>query len=137
MFFLLLLFSYPANAKNFYKEICIKKICFKSEIADNKAKKRKGLMFREKLSNNQAMYFIFDKPVKIGFWMKNMLIDLDIIFIDRNYKIIDIKHAFATCKAKYCPSYTPKNIFFRVLEINSGLANKYNFKLGDKVYVTN
>ena len=53
------------------------------EIADTEEERRKGLMFREALCEECGMLFVFDHPQKYGFWMKNVKIPLDIVYIDK------------------------------------------------------
>ncbi|MDJ0825165.1 MAG: DUF192 domain-containing protein [Rhodobacter sp.] len=54
---------------------------FNIEVADEPEEVQRGLMFREALPANAGMLFIYDRPQLVGFWMKNTLIPLDMIFI--------------------------------------------------------
>jgi uncharacterized membrane protein (UPF0127 family) len=54
--------------------------------------------------------------------MKNTLIPLDMIWIDKNWKIVDIKTA-QPCSKDPCPSYTPSWSGLYVLELNAWLAS--------------
>ena len=60
------------------------------EIAETEYETQTGLMYRHMMESHQAMLFIFPNQLKIGIWMKNTLIPLDIIFISKNKKIVDI-----------------------------------------------
>ena len=60
------------------------------ELADTPETRRQGLMFRDKLSKNQGMLFIFDDDNYRSFWMKNTKIPLSIAYIKTNGKITDI-----------------------------------------------
>ena len=102
------------------------------EIADDSNKMEKGLMFREKLNENEGMLFVFDDESYQAFWMKNTLIHLDMIFIDKNFEIIDIKHA-VPCKAEPCAIYRSAKPARYVLEVNGGFAAKNDIKTGDKL----
>ena len=48
------------------------------QLAFNPAEQQKGLMYRDSLDDNHGMLFLFDRPDKRGFWMKNTRIPLDI-----------------------------------------------------------
>ena len=85
-------------------KINIKWSDFILEIADNDYKRRKGLMWREKIDDNKGMLFVFDEEKEQSFWMKNTLIPLDIIWLDKNNIIQDFVSAIP-CKTKVCPSY--------------------------------
>lgn len=79
---------------------CLNGYCFKLEIAKTVIERAKGLMFREKLDENKGMLFIFPTVEKHGFWMKNTLIPLDIIWIDESNKVVYIKKNVLPCKKK-------------------------------------
>ena len=38
-------------------------------------------MFRDSIGENSGMIFIFDYPQKVNFWMKNVKIPLDMLFV--------------------------------------------------------
>lgn len=57
------------------------------DIADSDYERRQGLSERE----SQSMLLIFDKEDFHGIWMKDMLFSIDITWIDKNLKIIDIE----------------------------------------------
>ena len=104
------------------------------EIADTNEERAKGLMFRESLPENQGMLFVFEQPDRYGFWMKNTLIPLEMIFIDKNKKIVDIIHA-VPCKQDPCISYIPKAAALYVVEVNEGYCAKYKISIGDSVII--
>lgn len=117
-------------------KVCINSKCFNIEIAQTPEERQKGLMYRQSLNENAGMLFIFDKEGIYPFWMKNTLIPLDIIWINKDYKIVYIEKNIAPCKTDPCPSYSPQKEALYVLEINSGLAEKYSFKVGERVILS-
>lgn len=102
------------------------------EIADDENERAKGLMLREKLNENDGMLFVFDEDSYQTFWMKSTLIPLDIIFIDENFGIIDIKTA-VPCKEDPCMLYKSSKPAKYALEVNAGFTAENNIKIGDKV----
>jgi len=54
---------------------------FFTEIAVSPDAKERGLMFRQKMPEDQAMLFDFKPPQPVQMWMKNTLIPLDMIFV--------------------------------------------------------
>jgi hypothetical protein len=94
---------------------------------------REGLMYREHLCDNCGMVFYFEESVRSGFWMKNCLIPLDMIFIDKSGKIVDIKHNFEPCESEPCRSYVPNEFYKYVLEVNGGWCEQHDVKIGDEV----
>ncbi|MDP3901511.1 MAG: DUF192 domain-containing protein [bacterium] len=107
---------------------------FEVEIADTIASRTKGLSGREQLADNRGMYFIFDKPAIYSFWMKGMNFPLDIIWISDNRVVGFMKNALPDDSDK--PDiYTAPGLVDRVLEINAGLVERLDIRIGDVVDV--
>lgn len=106
------------------------------EFAKNEAQQQKGLMYRESLAPNEGMLFLFDFERTLAFWMKNTLIDLDIAYIDKNFKIIDIQQMKATSSLQVdIPSYPSKKPAQYALEMNKNWFQKHKFKVGDRIKI--
>ena len=133
LFFFSLLFIPLLKAEETTKVIInnnIKDIHFNVEVVRKKIERERGLMFRKSLNLNRGMLFIFPNESKINMWMKNTLISLDIIFISKNYKIVDIiKNTKAMSKDILTSSIEAKY----ALEINAGLVKKLNIKIGNNI----
>lgn len=110
------------------RKITIDGVMLIVEIADDSEKIQKGLMFREKLPENQGMLFIFDEERKYSFWMMNMKINLDMIWLDSNGKVVHIVEDAAPCidsaHTSQC-TYNPDEPAKYVLEVNSGFVKKH------------
>ena len=103
------------------------------EIADTEEKRRIGLSFRIKLSPGQGMLFIFNDKKKHSFWMKNMFIPLDILWMD-NHRIVHIEHATPPPLENQKPlTVVPDKKANFVLEIAAGQAKILNLKVGQKL----
>ena len=76
------------------------------EIAKNLFQKMKGLMHRESLPTDTGMLFTFLLPWHRFFWMKNVKIPLDIIFVNKNFEIIVIHEAPVVRHLLYSQSTT-------------------------------
>jgi uncharacterized protein len=61
------------------------------EIADSPETRERGLMYRKELPRNQGMLFVFDDPQRVGFWMKDTFIPLDIAFVNEQGVISEIR----------------------------------------------
>ena len=57
---------------------------FRVEVADTEAERAQGLMHRERLAASAGMLFVYPRPQRVGFWMKNTLIPLDMIRLDNS-----------------------------------------------------
>ncbi len=107
------------------------------EVPDDREEFARGLMFRKHLPWNAGMLFAFDDEEPRGFWMKNTLIPLDMIFIDSSSKIIDIKENVPPCKQEECPTYPSKEPAQYVLEVNAGFVQENGVKIGDRLATFN
>ncbi len=105
----------------------------KIEIARTEEERALGLMFRHSLPEDRGMLFIFEEEDFQSFWMKNCFFPLDLIFMDKNGKIVDTKENFEPCKEDPCPSYKSKEKAKYVLEVNSNFCKKNNIKIGDSL----
>lgn len=149
---LIFLISCTKNLNKNVKEIAIgngvKLIKINAEIADDNEERMKGLMFRERLDKNSGMLFVFDSENYQTFWMKNTLIPLDIIFIDKNFKIINIENAvpcnqetcmrerFACSRSAPCTLYKSAKPAEYVLEVNGNFTIRNKIKAGDTVIIS-
>lgn len=126
-----------AGAKMDNKKICFKETCVNVEIADSEDSRARGLMFRKELPEESGMFFIFPGDGVYSFWMKNTLIPLDIIWLDKDFKVVHIKSFVPPCESFNCPSYNPELEARYVLEVNAGFASFYQIKINEKAELKN
>ncbi|MEG8946562.1 DUF192 domain-containing protein [Rosettibacter firmus] len=100
------------------------------EIADDDEQRMTGLMFRDKMEENQGMLFIFPYEAQQSFWMKNTFIPLDMIFVNSKMEIVKI-HKNTTPFSEQ--SYSSGQPAQYVVEVNAGYTDKYGIKEGDKI----
>ena len=105
------------------------------EVSDNRDARMQGLMERESLDEDKGMLFIFEEERIPAFWMKNMKIPLDIIFLDKDYKVVDYFENVPACKADPCPHYLPSINSKYVVELNAGTISTIGLKRGDIMQV--
>ncbi len=60
------------------------------EIADNDAKREVGMMGRSEMEDRQGMLFVFQEEFIASFWMRNCILSLDMIFADKQGRIVTI-----------------------------------------------
>ncbi len=117
-------------------EIIIKGKKIKVEIADTELQREKGLMYRTGLDENSGMLFVYPDSSIRSFWMKNTLIPLDIVFINENLEIVDIKNTLP-CSSEPCSVYTSSLPAKYVLEVNSGFSERNNISIAESVSIEN
>jgi len=100
------------------------------EIADDNYERQLGLMFRETMTGEQGMLFIFPYQTMQSFWMHNTLISLDILFVNDQKKIVTIHKGTNILSDQSYPSTDPA---IYVVEVIAGFTDKHNIKTGDKI----
>ena len=106
---------------------------FKLLVAKSENDRQKGLSGRKSLDENQGMLFVFDHPDQYGFWMKDMLFPIDIIYIDTDKVVYVVRKAPAGGQTPNLVIYRPDEPANYVLEVNAGTADKLNIKKGTTV----
>jgi hypothetical protein len=104
-----------------------------AELAVTDEERQQGLMFREKLDENQGMLFLFEGEDVHAFWMKNMKFAIDILWLDGQKRIVHLEAGVPPCTADPCPSYVPKAAARYVLELKSGAAARHSLRLYDRL----
>jgi uncharacterized membrane protein (UPF0127 family) len=103
------------------------------KLAVSENEKALGLMFVSELPDNKGMFFINDYDQETPFWMKNCLINLDIIFLNENLTVVDIARNVPPCESEPCPYYFSSKPYRYVLEVRGNLASQHNLNPQDKI----
>ena len=106
---------------------------FSVEIADSSQEQALGLMFRDSMPEDQGMLFIFPNEAPRSFWMKNTRIPLDIMYFDKDLKMVSISANAKPCRVSRCPSYPSIAPAKFVLELNAGMASELGVGVGDSL----
>ena len=105
------------------------------EIANSSESRQKGLAGRDKLAMNHGMLFVFDEPGRNCFWMKDMLISLDIMWLDSQYRVLHIEQNVQP------DTYPSEHFCYEgqskyVIELNAGEVKKSGIKVGVDVKIS-
>lgn len=105
---------------------------FQVEIADTPQARERGLMYRDRLAADAGMLFIFERQEPQAFWMKNTRIPLDILYFDRDLKLVGWSLDTPPCTlGNQCPNYPSQAPAQYVLELNAGTTRKLGVQFGD------
>lgn len=108
------------------------------EVRDTEAGRELGLSGRESLPEGQGMLFIFENKQQPLFWMKDMMIALDMVWIlDGKVVQIDENVPPPTKEIPRVATRVPTGLVDWVLEVPSGWVAKYGVKVGDEVVLEN
>jgi uncharacterized membrane protein (UPF0127 family) len=100
------------------------------EIPRTEDARQRGLMFRADLPHRTGMLFVFETTGRYGFWMKNCLISLDLVWINEAKRVVAILPETPPCKSDPCPIYQFDVPTRYVLEIPSGAAKREGLVVG-------
>jgi len=92
----------------------------------------RGMMFREELPPGRGMLFVHPRPGQYSYWMYQVKVPLDIIWLDSNRRIVEISANTPPCHsaASECPSYGGAQESQFTLELAGGMAARYGLKVG-------
>lgn len=97
----------------------------------------RGMMFRESLPENRGMLFVHGSPGLYPYWMHQVKVPLDIIWLDHNKRIVEIVPGAPPCPVtgkeaqERCPNFGGHQPSQYVVELASGMVRKHNLKFGD------
>lgn len=105
-------------------------------IANTFEEQARGLGGCTEVPADSGMLFPYNPAQQISFWMKDMVIPIDIIWI-HNGKVVGIEHKVPP-PPKGTPDtnlaiYTPREPVDNVLEIKSGGAAEYGIEIGSDI----
>ncbi|MBU1239503.1 DUF192 domain-containing protein [Myxococcota bacterium] len=104
-----------------------KEINLEVQVAVSQKEQAKGLMFRRHLPQSEGMLFVYHKEQELGFYMANCFISLDMIFMDKDQKVVgtieNARPMDETVRSIGRPSQY-------VLEVNGGFAARHHITNG-------
>jgi hypothetical protein len=101
----------------------------RAEVARTPAQRARGLMFRKSLPEDGGMLFVYDRPVRDPFWMKNTRIPLSIAFLDRSGRVIEIQDMAPFDLTLHLPLAE----YVHALEMNQGWFGRNGVRAGDVI----
>ena len=102
------------------------------ELAKTAGEQQRGLMYRRELAKDKGMLFIFGEESPRSFWMKNTYVELDIIFIGADKKIVSVAKRAVPLSETSRPSGKPASY---VLEVVGGMYDEWKLAEGDTLDV--
>jgi uncharacterized membrane protein (UPF0127 family) len=118
-----------ASAQEQFADLSIKGIAIRAEIANTPQQRERGLMERAKLCDNCGMLFVFEKPARYAFWMKNTPIPLSIAFISADGVVVNVDEMQAETETAH---YAGGDVLY-ALEMGTGWFAAHSVKSGDRI----
>lgn len=98
----------------------------KAEVASSEEERARGLMFRQRLGQNEGMVFRFPGPRQACMWMKNTLLPLSVAFISEDGRIVNIEDM----KPQTLDAHCGKKPVRYALEMSQGWFRERNIQPG-------
>lgn len=92
----------------------------------------RGMMFRDALPEGRGMLFFHGSTGKYPYWMYQVKIPLDIIWMDKDHRVVEISPNTPPCTtpASQCVNYGGTQDALIVLELPAGSAARHGIKTG-------
>lgn len=103
---------------------------FTVEVARSIMEKVVGLMFRPSLAPSRGMIFVWPEPMKVAMYMRNVLVPLDFIFIDKNHKISRVYENATPGSSSAISSVGEVSL---TLEVSGGTVARLGIAVGDMI----
>ncbi len=100
-------------------------------VADDPLVMAQGLSGVSKIDDKEGMLFVFPADTIPSFWMKDMLIPIDIIWLDSNLAVVGFVQGVKP--DSYPQLFSPPQPIRYVLEVKAGWVERYNLQIGDKL----
>lgn len=95
-----------------------------------------GLMHRGSIPKNNGMLFFLNKDSRQGIWMLNMKFSIDILWLDKNGTVNDIKTNAERCTSIFnCETHYPSKESRYILELKAGVSKENGIKVGSRIYL--
>ena len=101
------------------------------EVAATEAARTMGLMHRTSVPAGTGMLFPCDPPRAVNIWMRDVLVPLDIIFLDAAGVVSGVERSAAPGSDRLIPSPGP---VAAILELAGGSADAMGLDIGDRVF---
>jgi uncharacterized membrane protein (UPF0127 family) len=103
---------------------------FSVEVMRTDEQRARGLMHRRFMAQDRGMLFDFKREEPVAMWMKNTYLSLDMVFIDKSGKVVNVAENTEPLSERIVPSSGP---VLAVLELNAGTARRIGLKAGDRL----
>ncbi len=110
-------------------------VSLKLEYATTEAEKGRGLSGRENIPGDYGMLFVFPKDDYYGFWMNDMLVSIDIFWLNSKGQVVSIEENVAP--SSYPDVFYPTEPARYVLETIAGFAREHSIEIGTPLLLKN
>lgn len=103
---------------------------FRVWVADDPARRARGLMYVKQLADDEGMLFVYDRPQPISMWMKNTFIPLDMLFVAGDGKVMRVVE---NTKPHSLETIDSKGDALGVVELKGGTTKRLKIAPGARI----
>ena len=100
------------------------------ELATTPEETTTGLMFRPSLAEDRGMLLLWTEERLATIWMMNVLVPLDIVYLDNAGHVVELVTDAQPCRAEPCPRFAAEEPSRAVLELAAGSAVSHGIEVG-------
>ncbi len=102
-------------------------------LADTKEKRNAGLSGKDSLPTNTVLLFSYEKNERCSVWMKNMKLSIDVVWLDDNFTVVDLKEGLSP--DTYPKAFSPASPCRYFIEAKEGFIQANNIRINNKVSI--
>jgi uncharacterized protein len=99
-------------------------------VADNDARRARGLMFVEQLAEGTGMLFVYPEPQPVSMWMKNTRLSLDMLFVSADGRV---QRVVENTTPMSLDTISSGGTVLGVIELKAGSAARMKIRAGAQV----
>ncbi len=103
-----------------------------AELAATPDARRVGLMYRKEMPKDRGMLFVFPDETERSFWMKNTYLELDIVYLNSNKRVVGVVERATPLTESPRPSNAPAKY---ALELIGGESDRLGISTGDMAII--
>ncbi len=107
-----------------------------ASLADSPTEQKTGLVGRQSLTDQEGMVFVFPSSFERDFWMKDMSMAIDLIWVDGGKIVGLIDHLEPQTSPPFTYYHSPQPVDM-VVEVASGWIKRHDLQIGQNVRLDN
>jgi len=112
------------------KQLFVNDVVVEATVLTTVTSRVQGLSGLEFLPEQAGYFFVFDNLGYHGIWMPDMLLDIDIIWLDKDLRVVYLAENITP--DTYPEVFRSDRLALYVLEVNAGMAKKWGIEIGSE-----
>ena len=101
-----------------------------AEVADSQEEHLLGFFMAASLTPDFAVLFIYEEPGLQSLWSRNIQIPVDLVWLDKDRKVVQVDSNVMPCVEEPCPVYQSDEDAMFLLQVVPGAAREHGLEKG-------